>query len=41
MSIAIYAGAAQFAVLDLWHAPLPLAEYQRILSGLMMKVVNP
>ena len=25
MSLAIYAGAAQFAVLDLWHAPLPLA----------------
>jgi len=25
MSIAIFAGAAQFAVLDLWHAPLPLA----------------
>jgi predicted branched-subunit amino acid permease len=24
-SIAIYAGASQFAVLDLWHAPLPLA----------------
>jgi 4-azaleucine resistance transporter AzlC len=25
MSIAIYAGASQFAVLDLWYAPLPLA----------------
>jgi len=25
MSIAIYAGASQFAALDLWHAPLPLA----------------
>jgi 4-azaleucine resistance transporter AzlC len=25
MSLAIYAGASQFAVLDLWHAPLPLA----------------
>jgi 4-azaleucine resistance transporter AzlC len=25
MSMAIYAGASQFAVLDLWHAPLPLA----------------
>jgi len=25
MSLAIYAGAAQFAVLDLWRAPLPLA----------------
>lgn len=25
MSVAIYAGASQFAVLDLWHAPLPLA----------------
>ena len=25
MSIAIYAGASQFALLDLWHAPLPLA----------------
>ena len=25
MSIAIYAGASQFAVLDLWHAPLPMA----------------
>src|SRR5438046_2787320 len=25
MSIVIYAGASQFAVLDLWHAPLPLA----------------
>jgi 4-azaleucine resistance transporter AzlC len=24
MSMAVYAGAAQFAVLDLWHAPLPL-----------------
>jgi 4-azaleucine resistance transporter AzlC len=24
MSIAIYAGASQFAALDLWHAPLPL-----------------
>ena len=25
MSVAIYAGASQFAVLDLWYAPLPLA----------------
>lgn len=25
MSAAIFAGAAQFAALDLWHAPLPLA----------------
>jgi 4-azaleucine resistance transporter AzlC len=25
MSLAIYAGASQFAVLDLWHAPLPPA----------------
>ena len=25
MSIAIYAGASQFALLDLWYAPLPLA----------------
>jgi 4-azaleucine resistance transporter AzlC len=25
MSIAIYAGASQFAALDLWYAPLPLA----------------
>lgn len=25
MSVAIYAGASQFAALDLWHAPLPLA----------------
>jgi predicted branched-subunit amino acid permease len=25
MSVAIYAGASQFAVLDLWQAPLPLA----------------
>src|SRR5882724_699185 len=25
MSIAIFAGASQFAVLDLWYAPLPLA----------------
>ena len=25
MSVAIFAGAAQFAALDLWHAPLPLA----------------
>src|SRR5262245_34836613 len=25
MSIAIFAGASQFAALDLWHAPLPLA----------------
>ena len=25
MSIVIFAGASQFAVLDLWHAPLPLA----------------
>jgi predicted branched-subunit amino acid permease len=25
MSVAIFAGASQFAVLDLWHAPLPLA----------------
>jgi predicted branched-subunit amino acid permease len=25
MSLAIYAGASQFAVLDLWYAPLPLA----------------
>jgi 4-azaleucine resistance transporter AzlC len=25
MSAAIFAGASQFAVLDLWHAPLPLA----------------
>jgi 4-azaleucine resistance transporter AzlC len=25
MSVAVYAGAAQFAALDLWHAPLPLA----------------
>jgi 4-azaleucine resistance transporter AzlC len=25
MSVAIYAGASQFATLDLWHAPLPLA----------------
>ena len=25
MSLAIFAGAAQFAALDLWHAPLPLA----------------
>lgn len=25
MSAAVYAGASQFAVLDLWHAPLPLA----------------
>jgi 4-azaleucine resistance transporter AzlC len=25
MSAAIYAGASQFAILDLWHAPLPLA----------------
>jgi 4-azaleucine resistance transporter AzlC len=24
MSMAVYAGAAQFAVLDLWYAPLPL-----------------
>ena len=24
MSVAIYAGASQFAALDLWHAPLPL-----------------
>ena len=25
MSVAIFAGASQFAVLDLWYAPLPLA----------------
>ena len=25
MSFAIFAGASQFAVIDLWHAPLPLA----------------
>jgi 4-azaleucine resistance transporter AzlC len=25
MSLAVFAGASQFAVLDLWHAPLPLA----------------
>ena len=25
MSVAIYAGASQFAALDLWYAPLPLA----------------
>jgi len=25
MSLAIFAGASQFAVIDLWHAPLPLA----------------
>jgi 4-azaleucine resistance transporter AzlC len=25
MSVAMFAGAAQFAALDLWHAPLPLA----------------
>src|SRR5262245_40635141 len=25
MSVAIYAGASQFAVLDLWYVPLPLA----------------
>lgn len=25
MSVAIFAGASQFAALDLWHAPLPLA----------------
>jgi predicted branched-subunit amino acid permease len=25
MSMAMFAGASQFAVLDLWHAPLPLA----------------
>src|SRR6267154_1568734 len=25
MSIAIFAGASQFAMLDLWYAPLPLA----------------
>src|SRR5437868_12521855 len=25
MSVAIFAGASQFATLDLWHAPLPLA----------------
>lgn len=25
MSVAIYAGASQFALLDLWYAPLPLA----------------
>jgi 4-azaleucine resistance transporter AzlC len=25
MSLAMFAGASQFAVIDLWHAPLPLA----------------
>jgi len=25
MSVAVFAGASQFAALDLWHAPLPLA----------------
>src|SRR4029078_4110983 len=25
LSVAIYAGASQFAALDLWYAPLPLA----------------
>ena len=35
MSVAIYAGASQFAVLDLWYAPLPLATL-----ALMVLAVN-
>src|ERR1700736_232757 len=35
MSVAIFAGASQFAVLDLWHAPLPLATL-----GLTVLAVN-
>jgi 4-azaleucine resistance transporter AzlC len=35
MSVAIYAGASQFAALDLWYAPLPLATL-----GLTVLAVN-